>query len=41
MVEMSKEILFSSALIQKRVKEMAWQISKDYEGRVPLFSWLI
>ncbi|MCX5849213.1 MAG: hypoxanthine phosphoribosyltransferase [Deltaproteobacteria bacterium] len=33
MVEMSKEILFSRVAIQKRVKEIASQISKDYAGR--------
>ena len=30
MSEMSKEIIFSRAVIQKRVQEMADQISKDY-----------
>lgn len=29
----SKEILFSKEVIQKRVKELASQISKDYAGR--------
>lgn len=33
MDEMSKEILFSKETIQKRVKELAEQISKDYAGR--------
>jgi len=33
MDEMSKEILFSKETIQKRVKELAEQISKDYTGR--------
>ena len=33
MDEMSKEILFSRKDIQKRVKELAAKISKDYEGR--------
>lgn len=33
MNEMSREILFSRAEIQKRVKELADQISKDYAGR--------
>jgi hypoxanthine phosphoribosyltransferase len=32
MSEMSKEIIFSRAVIQKRVQEMAGQISKDYAG---------
>jgi len=32
MNEMSKEIIFSRAVIQKRVQEMADQISKDYAG---------
>jgi len=29
----SREILFSKATIQKRVRELAEQISRDYEGR--------
>ena len=33
MNEMSKEILFSRAVIQKRVQELALQISGDYAGR--------
>lgn len=33
MDEMSKKILFSRAEIQKRVKELAGQISSDYAGR--------
>lgn len=33
MNEISKEILFSRDKIQKRVKELASQISKDYAGR--------
>ena len=33
MNEMSKEILFSRAAIQKRVQELAYQISDDYIGR--------
>ena len=33
MIEMSKEILFSRAAIQKRVQELAYQISGDYAGR--------
>lgn len=33
MNEMSREILFSRAEIQKRVKELADQISQDYAGR--------
>jgi hypoxanthine phosphoribosyltransferase len=32
MNEMSKEIIFSREVIQKRVQEMADQISKDYTG---------
>ncbi len=32
MNEMSKEIIFSRAVIQKRVQEIADQISKDYVG---------
>ena len=32
MNEMSKEIIFSRAVIQKRVQEMADQISSDYAG---------
>jgi hypoxanthine-guanine phosphoribosyltransferase len=47
MSEMSKEIIFSRAVIQKRVQEMAGQISKDYAGsdlvilRARSFLWLI
>jgi hypoxanthine phosphoribosyltransferase len=33
MDKISKEILFSRDAIQKRVRELAGQISKDYEGR--------
>ena len=33
MDEMSKEILFPRAIIQKRVQELASQISDDYAGR--------
>jgi len=33
MNEISKEILFSRAAIQKRVQELAFQISGDYAGR--------
>ena len=33
MNEMSKEILFPRAVIQKRVQELANQISSDYAGR--------
>jgi len=33
MNEMSREILFPRAAIQKRVKELADQISQDYNGR--------
>ena len=33
MNEMSKEILFSRVVIQKRVQELASQISGDYDGR--------
>jgi len=33
MDKISKEILFSRDAIQKRVREIAGQISKDYEGR--------
>ena len=33
MDEMSKKILFSRVAIQKRVKELASQISGDYAGR--------
>lgn len=33
MDEISREILFSRAAIQKRVKELASQISNDYAGR--------
>ena len=32
MDEVVKEVLFSRAAIEKRVRELAWQISKDYEG---------
>ena len=33
MDKISKEILFSRDVIQKRVRELAGQISKDYDGR--------
>ena len=33
MDQTSREILFSKATIQKRVRELAEQISRDYEGR--------
>ena len=33
MDKISKEILFSRDVIQKRVRELADQISKDYAGR--------
>lgn len=33
MTEMSKKILFSREEIQQRVRELAWRISSDYEGR--------
>ncbi len=33
---MKKELIFSREVIQKRVKELAGQISSDYEGREPV-----
>jgi len=33
---LKKELIFSREVIQKRVKELAGQISSDYEGREPV-----